>query len=161
LSDFYPHGQTANVYGVLRPEGYSERAIFVIDKRGIVRYVDIHDIDQQPNNEVLFEILEEIEPEAAARYNAASKAAQPAPSPEPMADIVMYCTPWCPDCKRARGYLKEHNIQYVEVDISRDRTAAARVRAWNNGLEQTPTFKIKGSILSEFNIPDLERLLGS
>jgi glutaredoxin len=160
LSDFYPHGQTASAYGVLRPEGYSERAIFVVDKLGIVHYVDIHDIDQQPINDVLFEILEEMEPTAAARYNAASKAAQPIPAPEPQADIVMYCTPWCPDCKRARGYFKERNIQYIEVDITRDRTAAARVRGWNNGLEQTPTINIKGTILSEFNIPKLERLLG-
>ena len=132
----------------------------MIDKVGIVHYVDIHDIDLQPINEVLFEILEEMEPAAAASYNAASRAAQPSPSPEPQADVVMYCTPWCPDCKRARGYFKERRIQYVEVDISRDRTAAARVRGWNNGLELTPTINIKGTILSEFNIPKLERLLG-
>ena len=131
----------------------------MIDKRGIVHYVDIHDIDQQPINEVLFEILEEMEPAAAVRYNAASRATKPSPSPEPQADVVMYCTPWCPDCKRARGYFKERSIQYVEVDISRDRTAAARVRGWNNGLELTPTINIKGTILSEFNIPKLERLL--
>ncbi len=71
----------------------------------------------------------------------------------------MYCTPWCPDCKRARGYFKEHKIEYIEIDITRDRAAAARVRGWNNGLEQTPTFKIKGNILSEYNIPKIELLL--
>jgi len=144
----------------LRSEGYSERAIFVIDKRGIIRYVDIHDIDEQPDNEVLFEILEEMEPAAASRYKSASRSSQPEQPPEPQADVVMYCTPWCPDCKRARGYFKEHRIEYVEVDITRDRTAAARVRGWNNGFEQTPTFKIKGNVLSEFNISRLESLLG-
>jgi hypothetical protein len=33
LSDFWPHGQIAQAYGVLRNEGYSERALFVIGKR--------------------------------------------------------------------------------------------------------------------------------
>jgi len=47
LSDFYPHGEIAKLYGVLREDGRSERAIFVIDKRGTIRYVDIHDIDEQ------------------------------------------------------------------------------------------------------------------
>lgn len=35
LSDFSPHGAVADMYGVLRPEGFSERAIFVIDKKGV------------------------------------------------------------------------------------------------------------------------------
>jgi alkyl hydroperoxide reductase subunit AhpC len=42
------------MYGVLRSEGYSERAIFILDKNGFIRYIDIHDIDQQPSNEELF-----------------------------------------------------------------------------------------------------------
>jgi len=45
LSDFWPHGAVAKKYGVLRVEGYAERAIFIIDKIGIIRYIDIHDID--------------------------------------------------------------------------------------------------------------------
>ena len=65
LSDFYPHGQVASFYGVLRAEGYSERSIFVIDKEGIIRYVDVHDIKQKPDNNVLFSALAELEPQAA------------------------------------------------------------------------------------------------
>ena len=35
LSDFHPHGEVAQKYGVFRQkEGFSERAIFVIDKAG-------------------------------------------------------------------------------------------------------------------------------
>jgi peroxiredoxin len=48
LSDFYPHGQVANKYGVLRSEGFTERALFVIDKKGVIRYMDIHDINERP-----------------------------------------------------------------------------------------------------------------
>jgi len=48
---------------VLREEGKSERAIFIIDKEGIVQYVDIHDIDEQPENEVLFQEIRRIQPD--------------------------------------------------------------------------------------------------
>jgi peroxiredoxin len=48
LSDFYPHGQVAKKYGVLRSEGFTERALFVIDKAGVIRFMDIHDINERP-----------------------------------------------------------------------------------------------------------------
>jgi glutaredoxin len=156
LSDFYPHGDVAKKYRVLRSEGYSERAIFVIDKKGIIRYIDIHNIDEQPDNEVLFSVLAELEPEAAAKI----KSEEPANSPEPQADVVMYCTSWCPGCRRARAYFQEHNISYVEIDITQDRAAAQRVRAWANGYETTPTFKIRGKILVNFDRTKLDDLLG-
>jgi glutaredoxin len=57
-------------------------------------------------------------------------------------------------------YFEQNDIQYVEVDITRDRTAAARVRTWANGNETTPTFNIKGQIVVDFNIPKLEAALG-
>ena len=155
LSDFYPHGQVAQLFGVLRAEGKSERAIFVLDKQGVIQYVDVHDIDQQPDNEELFRVLEKLDPQGAP----ARQASAPAPSPEPTADVVMYCTPWCPGCRRARELFKSHNIQFVEVDITRDRAAAQRVRGWANGNETTPTFNIKGTIIVDFDQAKLERAL--
>jgi peroxiredoxin len=53
LSDFWPHGEIAGRYGVLRSDGVSERALFVIDKNGIIRYIDVHDINKRPRLEVL------------------------------------------------------------------------------------------------------------
>jgi len=60
LSDFWPHGAVAKKYGVLRSNGVSERALFVIDKKGIIRYIDIHDINQRPKLEVLVKELEKL-----------------------------------------------------------------------------------------------------
>ena len=57
LSDFEPKGEVAKKYGVYRPEGYTERALFVINKDGKIAYKDIHDIGQQPDNEEIFEVL--------------------------------------------------------------------------------------------------------
>ena len=79
----------------------------------------------------------------------------------PDADVVLYCTPWCPSCRRARAYLQTRGIEYVEVDISRDRAAAQRVRGWANGNETTPTFDIRGTVVVDYNQARLDEVLGS
>jgi peroxiredoxin len=60
LSDFHPHGAVAKKYGVLRSDGTSERALFIVDKKGIIRYIDVHDINQRPKLEVLLKELEKL-----------------------------------------------------------------------------------------------------
>ena len=182
LSDFYPHGQVAEKYGVLRSEGYTERAIFVMDKRSIIRYIDVHDIDKQPDNDELFRVLNVLEPDLARKMAAtqvaavqmatpqmaaAQMAAAPvaagvaaAPQVELRAKVVLYCTSWCPDCRRARAYLKDHNIDFVEIDVGRDREAAARLRGWANGNETTPTFDIDGKIMLGYDTKKLSAALG-
>jgi len=60
LSDFWPHGAVAKKYGVLRSNGVSERALFVIDKKGIIRYIDVHDINKRPPLEDLVSELEKL-----------------------------------------------------------------------------------------------------
>jgi len=61
LSDFWPHGAVAEKFGVLRSDGTSERALFVIDKQGIIRYIDVHDINKRPRLEILVKELEKLE----------------------------------------------------------------------------------------------------
>ena len=60
LSDFWPHGAVADKFGVLRSNGISERALFVIDKGGIIRYIDVHDINNRPRLGVLVNELEKL-----------------------------------------------------------------------------------------------------
>lgn len=60
LSDFWPHGFVAIKYGVLREEGITERAIFVIDKEGKIRYIDIHDINEEPPIEPVLHALQHL-----------------------------------------------------------------------------------------------------
>jgi peroxiredoxin (alkyl hydroperoxide reductase subunit C) len=49
LSDFWPHGQVAQTYGVLRTSGVTERALFFIDKQGIIRDIQVSDINIRPD----------------------------------------------------------------------------------------------------------------
>jgi peroxiredoxin len=60
LSDFWPHGAVAAKFGVLRSDGVAERALFVIDKKGIIRYIDVHNINQRPPLEDLVRELERL-----------------------------------------------------------------------------------------------------
>ena len=62
LSDFYPHGQVASQYGVLRSEGISERALFIIDREGMIRHIEVYDINQRPPLTGLISALEKLEP---------------------------------------------------------------------------------------------------
>ena len=49
LSDFWPHGAVADKFGVLRTDGVSERALFFIDKKGIIRDIRVNDINKRPD----------------------------------------------------------------------------------------------------------------
>ena len=60
LSDFWPHGAVAARYGVLRSDGVSERALFVIDKVGIIRFIHVEDINVRPKLESLVKALEKV-----------------------------------------------------------------------------------------------------
>jgi mycoredoxin len=104
---------------------------------------------------VLFAELRKIDPEAAAK-----EPREPEDNaPFPHGGIVMYCTPWCGDCKRARAWLAENNLPYTEVDISRSNRAANQVRAWANGNQTTPTFEIDGTVIVDFNVQRLKEVL--
>jgi peroxiredoxin (alkyl hydroperoxide reductase subunit C) len=59
LSDF--DKKICQAYGVLREGGFAERALFVIDRQGIVRYAHVHPIGEIPNNQPVLDVLHELE----------------------------------------------------------------------------------------------------
>ena len=59
-SDFYPHGQLADSLGILRSTGEAERSLFLIDKQGIIRYIDVHDINSRPDLGPLMKAMQEL-----------------------------------------------------------------------------------------------------
>ena len=60
-SDFYPHGEVSERYGVFRDSppirGISERAIFMVDKEGKIAWSRIYELSNVPDNQELFEAL--------------------------------------------------------------------------------------------------------
>jgi len=59
-SDFWPHGLVAEMFGVMRSDGVTERALIVVDKKGIIRYIDVHDINARPDLGVLAAELDKL-----------------------------------------------------------------------------------------------------
>lgn len=64
-SDFFPHGDTAKKYGILREgdpiPGINERAVFIVDKQGKIAFAKVYDLGQQPDNEDCFEVLRKLD----------------------------------------------------------------------------------------------------
>jgi peroxiredoxin len=53
VSDYFPHGAVAEQYGVLSSKGYAERAVFLIDKEGVIRYKEQVHPSKTPDNDKL------------------------------------------------------------------------------------------------------------
>jgi len=66
LADFEPKGEVAKRYGAYRAsDGTSERALFVIDKNGMIRWSYLSPIDVNPGADGILEALEAIAEEGA------------------------------------------------------------------------------------------------
>lgn len=58
LSDFHPKGAVAEKYGVMRDDGVTERALFVIDRDGTIRYSYVSPIGENPGVGRILDALE-------------------------------------------------------------------------------------------------------
>lgn len=72
-----------------------------------------------------------------------------------MNQIQLYGADWCPDCRRAKAYLKKNNIDYEFIDVDLDRQATKRVESINNGKRIIPTIIINDK---SYTNPDNDRL---
>ena len=77
------------------------------------------------------------------------------------ADITVYGAYWCPDCRRSKMFLGEHQIPYAWVDIEEDPEAERFVIEKNDGKRIIPTIVFKdGSFLVEPSNAELAKKLG-
>lgn len=56
-SDFWPHGEVSRAYGVLNQNGSSERAVFIIDRAGIIRFSRTYPMNEVPDLREALEVL--------------------------------------------------------------------------------------------------------
>lgn len=79
----------------------------------------------------------------------------------PEKPLIVYGTPWCPDCRRSKQFLGEHRIAYDYIDIDQDPAAQAEVERLNRGNRSVPTIVFPdGSILVEPSNEALAQKLG-
>jgi len=63
LSDFEPKGEVARAYDVYRKgDGFSERALFVIDREGMIRWSYVSPIGVNPGADGILDALEGLQP---------------------------------------------------------------------------------------------------
>ena len=77
-----------------------------------------------------------------------------------MADknVVVYSTPTCPYCKRAKDYLSRKGVPFVEHNVAQDRDAAKEMIK-KSGQMGVPVITIDGEVVVGFNQILLDRLL--
>jgi peroxiredoxin len=68
LSDFEPKGAVSRLFGAYRaPEGVSERALFVLDKDGVIRWSYCSPIGVNPGADGILNALESLKGSAAGK----------------------------------------------------------------------------------------------
>jgi thioredoxin reductase (NADPH) len=76
-------------------------------------------------------------------------------------EITVYGAYWCPDCRRSKQFLGEHQTPYNWVDIEEDQEAEQFVIETNNGKRIIPTITFAdGSFLVEPSNAELAAKLG-
>ncbi len=77
-----------------------------------------------------------------------------------MADkkVVIYSTPTCPYCKRAKEYLSRKGISYTDIDVAQDKEKAKEMTQ-KSGQMSVPVIIIDNEIVVGFNQVLLDKLL--
>ncbi len=75
-----------------------------------------------------------------------------------MSRVILFSTPSCSWCKRAKRYLRENRVRFKEVDVERDPKAAQDL-VKNTGQTGVPVIKIGNRWIVGFDRDRLEREL--
>lgn len=74
--------------------------------------------------------------------------------------IQMFGADWCPDCHRAKAFLKENQIEFEFIDIDSQPEAAKLVEQINKGKRIIPTLMIDGAPYTNPDNGTLRTVLG-
>jgi len=73
-------------------------------------------------------------------------------------EVIVYTTPTCPWCKRAKEYLQNKGVKYKEINVAEDRNAAAEMIS-KSGQRGVPVIDIDGNIVVGFDREKIDNLL--
>ncbi len=75
--------------------------------------------------------------------------------------LTVYGAHWCPDCRRSKQFLGEHQIPYNWVDIEQDPKSEQMIQALNGGRRKIPTIVFPdGRFVTEPSNAELAEMLG-
>ena len=72
--------------------------------------------------------------------------------------VLMYTTPTCTYCNSLKSYLREHNVGFSEIDVSKDEEAARQMVA-RSGQQGVPQTLINGEVVIGFDRMKINQLL--
>ncbi len=72
--------------------------------------------------------------------------------------IIVFSTPTCSWCRKLKSYLKEKNLRFKDIDVSKNEQAA-RDMVKKTGQRGVPQVWINNRPVVGFNKTELERLL--
>ncbi len=73
--------------------------------------------------------------------------------------ITLYTTPTCPYCKLVKEFFQEHRLNYTEVDVASN-TSAAQQMVKKSGQMGVPVIEIDEKVIVGWNKAALEEALG-
>ena len=73
--------------------------------------------------------------------------------------IILFTAPSCSYCRKAKHYLRQRQVPFKDVDVSRD-SAAARDMVRRSRQQGVPVIDIGGKIIVGFDRPKIDKLLG-
>lgn len=98
-----------------------------------------------------------------SRYDAARGQTAPAIAPAPEGSVVVYSAVWCGFCKKAKAWLTERGVPFVERDVEKTPGAqqelSARLKAAGVPGGGVPVIDWGGTIVMGFDVAAMERLL--
>ena len=73
-------------------------------------------------------------------------------------EVVIYTNDGCSACARAKGFLKEHGVGFIEKNIADD--ATTRDELIGLGFRAVPVIKVGNDTMLGFSAARLRRMLG-
>lgn len=75
-----------------------------------------------------------------------------------MKTAIVYSTPTCVWCNRTKEYLRQNHVDFVDLDVSRNREAAQEM-VKKSGQMGVPVLEIDGNIIVGFDRRRIDQLL--
>lgn len=73
--------------------------------------------------------------------------------------IIIYSTPACPYCKRAKAYLQGKGIEYTDIDVSQNESTQKEMME-KSGTLSVPVINIGDRIITGFDKDKIDEALG-
>lgn len=73
--------------------------------------------------------------------------------------VKVYSTPRCPWCQRAKDFLKEHGVEFEDIDVLSNKDIGRDIER-RTGQQAIPVIDIGGELVVGFDRDRLIKLLG-